>query len=204
VDSYKGIEFEPRASRKKNSDEKELLHFNDSLDRIKSAGYERHGRPSEVFSLIIDGLEGKLANTPLQNVYDDIFKSYGEFLSLAWERKGDLLIAYLDPEDLVWNSDKYVKKGFKFAEKQEFDITGKNSQQWIDLNEFDVGFVEWHYARKFSELPKEMQKGSKRVQVYLPSEGNIWAVGRGSYSYRFNINCYYVSRASRGARKKIP
>lgn len=204
--NYDGIEFEPRAYRKNGSTDKKLFYFNDSLDRIKKANYERHARSQEVFGLVIDGLEGKLANTPLQGVYGDMFKSYSEFMSLAWECKGNMLIAYLDPEGLVWNAktDCYVKKGFKFTEQEEFNIVGKDSDQWIDLKEFDDEFVEWHYTRKFSELPKKMQKGDKRAQVYLPLDGSIWPVGRGSYGDGFDIFSYFSSRASRGVRKNFP
>ena len=30
----------------------------------------------------------------------------GEWLSMAMERKGDVLVCYLHPEGLVWNEDK--------------------------------------------------------------------------------------------------
>ncbi len=202
--SYKDIEFEPRAYRKQGT-AKELLYFDKSLERLKLTGYERHPRPQEAFGLIIDGLEQKLAGA-LADVNTDFFTNYGEWLSCAFERQGDKLIAYLDPEGLVWKNDKYVKQDFKFADKQEFSIAGKASNVWIPLQEIDTNLVTFLYTRPFKDLPEELQKGNRKANIAFPADGAAWPVGRVSNDWYNVIYCNYG--ASRGVRpsraKKSP
>jgi len=193
--AYSGIIFEPTAHY--DGTDKELLTYNQSLTRLQKAGYERHARPQEAFGLIIDGLEGKLTGklSQLKDVQEDMLNSYGEWLSLAVERKGDVLIAYLDPEGLAWKKDHYAKTSkFNASDKKTLNIAGKNSEEWINLKEFDDEFTKYFYAREFASLPKEIQN---KAQVYLPPEGTIWPVGRDVFS-----DGYYVGNgASRGVRR---
>src|SRR3989339_2225151 len=79
------------------------ITFDASLQRLKQAGYSRHPRPAEAFGLIIAHLEKKLPKD-LDDIAKDMLSSKGEWLSLAMKRKGDTLICYLDPENLVWNA----------------------------------------------------------------------------------------------------
>ena len=170
-----------------------LYRFDESLEALKAIGYERHLRPVEAFSLLERNLEGKLSEEEQEIAEDMMIDPYywGEWLSLAWERKGNVLVAYLDPVGLVWDQKKwsYVKQDFSCSEKKQFDITGKAYCRNIDLQKFSDDFVEWHYGRKFSELTKEMREGERSAQVYLPAAGVIWPVGR-------CINLYSSSRSS--------
>ena len=172
---YKGLEFEPLAPRK--GKEKTLPTFDSSLARLRQEKYERHASPSEAFSLICDGLEGKLQGT-LKSVYDDMMSSYGEWLSMAFERKGDLLIAYLHPEGIVWDGKTYVKQNtFKCDSKQNFNIAGKKSNEWVSLQEFGDDFSLLVYSRKFADLPQVMREGNNqfnKAHVYLPADGTAW------------------------------
>ena len=169
---YKGLEFEPLAPR--NGKEKELPTYDASLARLRQEKYERHASPSEAFSLIEDNLEGKLSGA-LKAVADDMMSSYGEWLSMAFERKGDLLIAYLHPEGIVWDGSKYVKQNtFKSDSEQRFNIAGKKSNEWIPLQEFGDDFSLLVYSRKFADLPQVMREGNANISkahVALPVDG---------------------------------
>ncbi len=193
------IEFEPKvygSSPDKYCD----YTFNKSLDRIKAAGYLRHARPSEVFSLFIADFENNLPDKQKEIVKDMLKNHGGEWLSMAFERECDTLIAYTDPEGLVFNGD-YVKDNFRFSSRNEFKITEIKSEEWIDLKNFENGLVELLYTRSFDKLPMAMQEGDKSARIYLPPNGVIWPLGRG------NVNDYYdvyghvwIGGASRGIR----
>jgi len=181
--------------------------YNASFSSLRKRGYERFPRPSEVFTLLAESLEGKL--TPHDNaVAQDMLSSWGEWLSVAWERQGNILIAYLDPIGLVWDKSKffYFKQDFQYTSQHVFDITDKNSQEWISLRDFSDDFVEFHYGRKFCDLPAEIQQNA---YICLPTDGVLWPAGRGDYDDGYDIVGYgYDGRASRGVRpvpaKKFP
>src|SRR3989344_2885060 len=131
---HNGLRIQPRAYRLQGQTKKALLTYDQSLKQLREAGYERHLRPAEAFTLLAKGLEERL--TPEQiEVHDDMLTSYGEWLSMAMERQGDTLITYLDSEGLTWDGEKYVKRpDFNSTETKSFNITGIKSQQYIDLN----------------------------------------------------------------------
>lgn len=52
------IFFEPRSKIEEPAED--MMTFDESLDRLKSDGYERHPKPYEIFSLLIKDLEGTL------------------------------------------------------------------------------------------------------------------------------------------------
>jgi hypothetical protein len=199
--SYNDIVFEPLAYREQGVSEKKLLYFNDSLARLRTAGFERHARPQEVFGLLIDSLEGRLAGS-ISDVQKDMLTSYGEWMSMAFERKGNTLIAYLDPEGLVWNSNTYVKdSSFKSVDTQEFDIAGKQSNTWIPLDEFSDDLVQAIYGQKFKDLPQDMREGNRKAQMRLPPDGVAWPVGRDGFGGRYSVGGNGCSLgASRGVR----
>lgn len=195
---YKKIKFEEQAYREQGKIDKQLFTYDKSLERIKQNGLERHARPQEIFGLIIDGLELKL-DEPLQKINEDMLKSYSEWLSCAFERQGNKLIVYTDPEGISYVGDKYVKtESFKFSDKKEFDIKGINSREWIDLSKFNEEFTKYMYGKNFSELPAQMKTGNKRAQVYLPPDQTFWPVGRG-FVISYDVDAFiFGSRASRG------
>lgn len=201
VASYTNFTFEHPAYREAGATEKKLLHYDESLARLRAAGYERHARPQEVFSLLINGLEGKLtgASQPLAAVKNDILTGYEEWLNLAFERKGAVLVAYLDPEGLVWRKDKYKKDNFTFAEKREFTIGAVESCKWLKLQNFPTTLVEYLYTRPFDKLPKDIQDNGV---LYLPSEKTLWPVGRGDYGFGVGASYDWASRGVRGAAPK--
>ncbi len=202
--SYKSVVFEPVAYRKPGEADKALLTFDESLVRLKSAGFERHARPQEAFGLIVDGLEGKLVGS-LKGVCDDMLVSFGEWLSFGVKRVGDVLVAYVDPKNLVWNksSNKYIVLGGQVdcVSKETFSIKGKQSETWIDLKQFEDKFVKFIYGRSFNQLPEIIQVGDRRAQVYLPPDGIVRPVARGNFGGRFYVFGYCGSWASRGVRR---
>ena len=124
---YHGLEWELHAPKHPIGG-KNALTYDGSLARIKKGGYERHPIPSELFSLLMDYHEEKLQGK-LNVAADEMISGCGEWLSMAMERKGSILICYLHPEGLVWDETKgvYVQNGFKYYSKQCFNISGKKS-----------------------------------------------------------------------------
>jgi len=200
---YMGIEFEANVSR--DIYNKKLYPYDLSLRKLKAAGYKRHASPSEVFSLLMDNLEGKLQGE-YKAVAEDMLDDYGEWMSMAVERIGDTLTCYLHPEGLAWDKDKkiYWRKGiFKYDSRQEFDISGKGSACWIQLQKFSDDFVKMLYGRSYKDLPEDMREQVLGTDVYLPPpDGDIWPVYRNNIN-PFSITCYKKDRgASRGVREK--
>lgn len=189
---------------------KDDLYFDESLELLRKKGYERHLRPWEHFSLIIDYYEGKLEKG-LARLAKNMLEGYGGWFSMAVKREGDSLICYVDPENLEWDNtnNKYVINGkLEYSDKKELDIRGIPSGIWggipsgiwACLEEFDDDFVKYFYTRKFKDLPVEMKKGE--IMIHLPSSyGILWPVSCSSNSM-LDIKTEYTSRASRGARIK--
>ena len=200
---YQGILFEPLALRAMNINgkletEKVLLTYDQSLAALQAREYERHPSPAEVCGLLSDNLENRLTAS-LKAVADDMLTSYGEWLDMAVERKGDILIAYFGVSGLHWVKDRYVKDKFRAAKQREFDIAGIPSSQYVDLAQFPDEFTQAAYRRAFAALPLEMQKGDRRAQVYLRETG-IWPIGHCDFG-RFDASAVYLNRASRGVRQ---
>jgi len=166
---YQNLAIEPTASR--NDSEKQLLTYDQSLARLRKAGYQRHLRPAEAFGLLADSLEGKL-DEGLQSVARNMVRSlYGEWLSMAMERQGDILICYLDPQGLEWNGSSYVKTtSFSSSETRQFSVAGKSSEPGIDLEEFDDDLVVALYGYSWKDLPQKMKTGDRKAKMCLPSE----------------------------------
>ncbi len=199
--SYKDVVFDEKAKYLDNNpNEKHLFTYDNSLERIKQKNpLARHARPSEAFGLIIDCLENKVSDEKLLKVKEDMLKSYGEWLSCAFERQGNTLIVYLDPTGINWNGSEYIKtENFKFSDKKEFDITGIDSQKWTDLNKFSDEFIKYLYGKTFNDLPAEMKEGNKKAQVYLPPDEKFWPVTSSDYGISCSIDAFSYNGASRG------
>lgn len=208
------VEVEPLAYRLLHV-EKELFVYNESLEHLRWRGFERHLRPAEAFRLLADNLEGKLESPELQAIAGDMLNNSSkypdwvipEWLSCAVERKGELLIAYLDPVGLQRNSETntYEVQGtLEYSDRKVFSIKGKRSDEWIHLKKFSDDFITFFYGRSFNALPDEMKKEDKwkwrdnGAQVRLPSEGRIYPVSRGNYIIDCTVKDIYG--ASRGYR----
>ncbi len=192
---YAGITFEAKAEY--DGSDKKLYTFDQSLSRLKAAGYTRHPRPQEVFGLLIANLENKVT-AEQKSIVKDLLNNYSEWLSAAMERNGDTLIVYTDPEGLIWDGSTYVRQNFKFGSKQDFSIAGIPSTKLVDLNQFGNDLVEFLYTRKFAQLPQAMREDGSRAHLYLPTDEQILPAGRGNFDGRFVVSTYFNVRASRG------
>lgn len=194
---------------------KTLLTFDKSLERLKKEGYERHLRPWEYFNLVTGRLEGKLPEN-LDNLAKEMLNGEGEWLSLTMKRRGNKLSCYVDPKNLVWDEKKkeyFTCGNLEYNYKEEFDIRGVPPRQWICLKQFPDEFIKFMYGRRFEDLPKEMQEGDKKAQIYPPYFNDIlYPVGFYKHSSKFSLvgigvriyNYGYVDheKASRGVLKK--
>ncbi len=206
---YKDLVFEQNAYRDAGVAGKKLFYFDASLERVKNAGYARHALPFEVFSLIIDGLEGKLSAQE-QSLKTDMLVSFGEWLSMAFKRVGNTLHCYEHPENIMWTGSGYdasrmTSAGEKtFSLKKGFIHSALPSRKFIPLN--DVAsvcpeLVQYLWSREMSQLPSDIKT---RAGLWLHEEGIVWPVGR----HVFNCVVYgydFDYRASRGvvAAQKI-
>ncbi|MFH1066227.1 MAG: hypothetical protein V1734_06985 [Nanoarchaeota archaeon] len=184
---YNGLEFEPKAYSE--APDNLILTYGRSLGWIRQKGYQRHPTPCEVFSLLADNLEEKLQDE-YKAVAKDMLSCPGEWLSMAMERKEDLLICYLHPEGLCWNNDAqiYRKGSFSYTERYEFDVTGKNEKWGISLKEFEDEFVKLFYGRIFNDLPEEMRQGKQIAFVELPKDGELFPAYRMNFAISGHTN----------------
>jgi hypothetical protein len=197
--TYRDLVIETRAYREQGQIRKALLTYDQSLTGLQRAGFDRHLRIDEACALLCDGLEGKLTGQH-NEVFDDTMIDYHEWLSLAIKRKGDIFVVYTDPVGLQWDksASRYNVQGkLLYTKRKEYDIAGKGSEEWIDLEQFSPDFVQDFYSRPFAALPEEMRFGT-RARMSLPLDDNIWPVACGSFD-GFSIG-YVGDLASRGVR----
>ncbi len=205
---YKDLVFEQNAHRDAGVTEKKLFYFDASLERIRNAGYARHALPCEVFSLIIDCLEGKL-NAQEQSLKTDMFAGFGEWFSMAFKRVGNTLHCYEHPENLVWTGSRYDASRMTSACEKTFSLkkgflhSALPSRKFIPLNGMALvcpDLVQYLWSREFSKLPSAI---NATAGLWIPEEGIVWPVGRRDV---YGVDgCNYVDWASRGvvAAQKI-
>lgn len=197
--NFDSLEIDPGV-RSWRSNKKYVINFNDSLERLRKAGYERHLYPWESFELIMYHLEGKL-NETLDAIAKNLVASDGEWFNLAVERQGEKLTCYVDPENIRWDGyeEKYVVDGvLRYNYKEDLKIRRVSSQMWTSMQYFDEDFVEFFYNRKFKDVPQKLQENA---MIYLPPDYELWPIGRGN-GWGFNICGYVSDRVSRGIRAK--
>ncbi len=189
--TYNGLSLEDRTYQE--AGQTKLLPFDQSLARLRQAGFTRHLYPAEAFQFIIAGLEMKLA--PHQHSFcASMLTSPAEWLNVAIgveEKKRILWLdsrtftLYFDPEGLVWDPIRrqYDAQNFTYSRKQEFDITPLPVAQYVDLSYFSDPFAIALTGRTCSSLPEKLRhkENSRRVQVYIPRVGTIWPAARVGY-----------------------
>lgn len=131
--------------------------------------------------VIIPGLEHTLSPGQ-QNVFDDLFKSYGEWTDNAFYRKGNLLYVSTGIKGLVRNGADYCAgKMTVDATPTAYDITDLPSQEWLSLERVtkrSPALINDLYSKPFGQLPRRIKKDAG---LYLPPEGVVRPVGRGVY-----------------------
>lgn len=183
---------------KEANNEKKIYSYNESLERLRKYGYERHLRPNEAFKIIIDAIEHPESN--YKGVYKDMASSFGEWLSLAIEKEKDFLICYLDPEFIKLEDNNYNATNISFTDKIKFYIgDGIPSSDWVSLREFPKDFTTFLLSKTFLDLPDKMKVGENEIRVYLPENG-IWPMAYRHLDLAYNvIECSKLG-ASRGLR----
>ena len=180
--------------------------FDKGLEAIRSKGFERYLRSDEAFRLNMDILESKV-EFPLQEVFD--YTGY-EWLSLAWEIKGQSLIAYVNPVGLQFQEYtdsvtkairyKYRTPHFGYKDKKSFSIEkmcSKGLEKRYSLSEFDNDFIEFHCGRTFVDLPQVIKDSAK---VDLPPENFLVPVAHSPSIFIFgHVGCNGLER---GVRKQ--
>ena len=211
--SYIDLEWEPRAY--KRGDPTYSFTYDDSLERLRKAGYERHPRPAEIFNLILAHLNEKIHNLVLNDLVKDMLESHSNWLSMAFERKDNTLVCYVDPENLVWdeNDHKYVVDGkLKFSDKKEFYIgpidmitTTATSSKGLVISYFSDELVSFLYTTTFDKLHIPLLGSTIYAPcIILPSEqGEICPVSRGRDFTKFYLDSQTIFGAdSQGLREK--
>lgn len=178
------------------------MSYDKSLERIKNAGLDRHLRPQEAFGIIIDKLEEKITEDFIDDT--DIFLTGAEeWLSLAFERKDNQLICYLDPTGLVLNENthKYEKINFTYSQANCFYIYGIPSNTRLKLNNFNQHLIKFIFGKPYKDLPKIIQE---TANILLPPDEFMLPINRGGplgYDLRGYIYGYWgVSRGVRHAK----
>ncbi len=195
------IVFEEKAVY--NGKMKGLYTYDVSLRALQARGYERHPRPAEAFDLICRRLEGRL-QPDQQAIADNMLNGYGEWLSMAMVKKGNLLHCYLDPENLVYDHNKwsYVVQGGKLKHAGEEVYSFGSASGWVpikDVNEINHALVEKLWSRHYAVLPEDIRQ---HARLWIPSENVLWPVDRGDYIGWYSVCIYYLKIASRGVRQR--
>lgn len=189
---YKQINFEELAYREPDKTEKALFTFDKSCERVVNGG-KRHALPAEVFSLIIDVLEGKVSGA-LVSVKDDMFKSYGEWFDLVIKPENNTLHCYEHPRNVIPITGDYDCSKMTFSNEKQFPLNGLPLKTYIpikDIAKKSPQMIIYVWSRPFEKLPSEIQKNAG---LWIPDHAQ--PVGRGYYGY-YVIAYYYVG-ASRG------
>lgn len=177
--------------------------FDGSLKRLKDKNYQRHLRPWEYFELLTRYYDGSLPEE-LQFAIEQMRDDYGEWFSMAFEKKDDKLVCYIDPENLRYDKTKgnYVTdKKFMYKYEKEFNIKNIPSKKWIDVTKFGDEFIEYFYNRQLEDMPEYITLAKNQFLIYLPPEDIITPVSRayGRHS-QFSMGCFNKVSQSRGAR----
>ena len=101
IPAYKRVVFEPLAYRDAGKSQKAVFARDKSFWGLRGRGFSRHPFMREWFSLVCDGLEGKLSDAEKQ-VFNDSRTGRGEFFNEVLLTDGKDLFVYDDAEDLVF------------------------------------------------------------------------------------------------------
>lgn len=168
-----------------------VFRFDESLQRLRLYGYERHIRLGEYFDLVIGHLENRLEEKPNRSMKEMLEKNSTRWLSMAVEKKGNRLFCYIDPENLQWDESKmkYIVDGkLKYTDVGDFSIEDIPAGRWVQSKTLGEWFAYLVYNRRFEDLPKEMKQEHDGTYVYIPLDNNIWPVCVGRYNFRYSID----------------
>lgn len=161
---------------------KNYMYFNESLTRLREAGFKRHLTPAEYFEIVND-VEMHGTASPFYEKRQNMWSGYGEWLSMAVMIKDGVLHIALNPENIAWNS-----------KKEQYEYSGPTT---ISIPAPKLKAKEWN--ENISEFTNYFGVGCKGI--YLNKEGSWVPVSFGGSSdvSRLFLNASNV-RASRGVR----
>lgn len=194
--SYHGLTFEPLAAREAGKTDKALFTFDKSYERLTPAGFKRHPLPAEVFSLVIDVLEGKVSGT-LVGVKEDFFKSYGEWFDLVLKPENGVLHFYEQPRNVVRIPNDYDCSKMTFALEKQFPLNGLPLKTYVSIKDVapkSPQLVTYLWSRPFEKLPSEIQNNAG---LWIPDHAR--PVGRDGYG-GCDVDGSCDEGASRGVR----
>jgi len=156
-----------------------LMYFNESLARLTNAGFKRHLTPVEYFEIIAD-VEKHGSASPYKALRDNLWRGYGEWLSMAVMIKDGILHIALNPI-IAWDGKKYVFNG---VETTNVLAPNLRADSWNE---------------NISEFSNYFGIGCKGI--YLNKEGQWAPVSFGDDgNYRLDLGAFSNRRASRGVR----
>jgi hypothetical protein len=179
--------------------------FDGSLKRLKDNHYKRHLSPWEYFELLTRYYDGTLPEE-LQFSIEQMREDYGEWFSMAFEKRDDKLICYIDPENLTYDKAKgiyVINKKFRYNYRKEFKIKNIPSKKWVHVTKFSDEFIEYFYNRQLEDMPEYVTVTRNQFLIYLPPEDGVFPISRayGRHS-QFSMGCFNILSQSRGAREK--
>jgi len=199
--TYKDLEWEIRAPRKRGTIQKEIFTYEDHEARLKEEDWDRAPTPQEISALLIDYLKGKLRE-PLQSVAHNMLYSCSEWTCHASLLERNTLYIYENVQNVNWNICNSVNSAsLSCTGIKSFTLPNLLTGIWNTLttiNTINPALITYLYTKPLHQLPKEMQHGSKNSKLYIRDTTFIMPLGRGGYSFSSDFNS---GRASRGVRK---
>ncbi len=159
-----------------NKEHNTCIPYDKSMERLRAQGFDRHLYAHEAFNLFFSDLEHVLTGTS----YDSCKKinDYAAgWLSLAFERQKSTLVAYVNPEGLVWNGKQYEKtREFRCSERKEFSVLWNISSKPTRFEWLDPEFIRFLCGRSLEQIPLWLERNNCSIYVWLPEDGEIWPI----------------------------
>lgn len=209
---FNSLEWELQSPRQLGKTEKQLMYFDNSQQRVLSAGYERHPFSAEAFALICTYLDDEKDKTKLLSEQQtetakDMLTGYGEFFCQAIKTEqndADKIVRFYELVTALPRNNAntgYEETGLIHSgQTKEFDVSDLslgNFHYFKNIHKKHDDLIIYTHSRKFEDLPEKIKEIGG---IYLPNPNNVWPAGRGDGGGRFFIGSCYLSRASRGVR----
>lgn len=172
-----------------NPKHNEYMYYNDSLARLRK-NFKNHLRPIQFYEILLEHFRTNGLGTH-EEVAKNILSGKGEWVSVAFRKKKNVLEISWDPENIAWNGKEYVTNG-ELRVDASFDIGNKKAGNYYKISEFPSELVHALYGADAGELSKY----NAGIYLFL-EEGKWWPVGSIS---NFDLNANDNKWASRGVR----
>lgn len=186
--------IEESSPREPGRRDKVLFTYDRSLASLPGRGFRRHLRSAEAFTILIHAKRYRVFAR-------DMLSSFGEWLSLALLRQGEMLTCYLDPENIFWDDKKYmyaVEGQLKHAGERTCEIKGLYSKKWLYPWDLPDDVSEIIYSLPANRISKSMRFGSYRSRIFVPPDGIVWPCRRYNFMDKWgDEDC--ILGASRGS-----